>query len=226
MKPPRITLLRPPSAPGALKPILTSPRLGPPPAPIKRTAPLTVTRRASAGPVAVAPSGWPNPYEDFWKVYTPEGGVELNYRDIDPRWRWIVLRWSLWSAAMVITAWFAFHASPIHSTPINLFLLAAFGVLYWLVVRKPVELYRKIEIRPDAMILDRADVFRRDQLELAWPQFVPDAENNFVLTGVTGTRAVEYLTVRRFDENDRMPEVLAAHLQAAMQQLWQPPGGR
>jgi hypothetical protein len=31
---------------------------------------------------------------------------------------------------------------------------------------------------------------------------------------------VEFLTARRFDEFDRMPEVMAAHLQDAMRQLW------
>jgi hypothetical protein len=30
--------------------------------------------------------------------------------------------------------------------------------------------------------------------------------------GIYGTRYVEYLTVRRFDDNDRTPEVFAAHL--------------
>ncbi len=33
-------------------------------------------------------------------------------------------------------------------------------------------------------------------------------------------RVVEYLTVRRFDELDRTPEVIAAHLQDAMRLLW------
>jgi hypothetical protein len=35
-----------------------------------------------------------------------------------------------------------------------------------------------------------------------------------------GTRFVDYLTVRRFDEFDRSPEALAAHVQDAMRQLW------
>lgn len=40
---------------------------------------------------------------------------------------------------------------------------------------------------------------------------------------VYGMRLVEYLTVRRFDELDRTPEVIAAHLQDAMRQLWAVP---
>ena len=43
------------------------------------------------------------------------------------------------------------------------------------------------------------------------------------LGGIYGTRFVEYLTVRRFDKADRAPEVFAAHLQEAIQQLWARP---
>lgn len=35
-----------------------------------------------------------------------------------------------------------------------------------------------------------------------------------------GTRFVEYLTVRRVDELDRMAEVIATDMQDAMRQLW------
>ena len=52
------------------------------------------------------------------------------------------------------------------------------------------------------------------------PAFQPDKKGNQLLCGIYGTRFVEYLTVRRFDEFDRMPEVVAAHLQDAMRQLW------
>ncbi len=31
---------------------------------------------------------------------------------------------------------------------------------------------------------------------------------------------IEYMTANRMDENDRTPEVLAADLQQAMEQLW------
>jgi uncharacterized protein YcgL (UPF0745 family) len=57
-------------------------------------------------------------------------------------------------------------------------------------------------------------------MEGGFPAFRPDDEGNQVLCGIYGTRFVEYLTVRRFDELDRMPEVFAQHLQDAMRQLW------
>jgi hypothetical protein len=43
------------------------------------------------------------------------------------------------------------------------------------------------------------------------------------LCGIYGTRFVEYLTVRRFDELDRMADVFSAHVQDAMMQLWSRP---
>jgi hypothetical protein len=57
-------------------------------------------------------------------------------------------------------------------------------------------------------------------MENGWPTLQPDDEGNQQLCGIYGSRFVEYLTVRRFDELDRMPEVFGAHLQDAMQQLW------
>ncbi len=57
-------------------------------------------------------------------------------------------------------------------------------------------------------------------MEGGWPAFQPDKEGNQILCGIYGTRFVEYLTVRRFDELDRTPEVFAAHVQDAMRQLW------
>jgi hypothetical protein len=57
-------------------------------------------------------------------------------------------------------------------------------------------------------------------MENGLPAFQQDEKGNQVLSGIYGTRFVEYLTVRRFDDYDRMPEVFAAHLNEAMQQLW------
>ena len=61
------------------------------------------------------------------------------------------------------------------------------------------------------MILDGADVFWSRQMEVGWPGLQADAEGNQVLCGIYGTRWIEYLTVHRFDEHDRMAEVFANH---------------
>jgi hypothetical protein len=44
-----------------------------------------------------------------------------------------------------------------------------------------------------------------------------------ILCGTYGTRFVEYLKVPRFEEEDRAPEVFAAHFQDAINQLWMKP---
>jgi hypothetical protein len=128
---------------------------------------------------------------------------------------------ALWSAAMALTAWYAFAGSPL-PVPANLAGFFGMGVVYWLIVRHPIEVYRRVEVRPDRFVIDDTDVFYRSDME-SWPAFQPDAEGNFVLAGILGTRWVEYIKVRRFDEFDRAPEVFANHLSAAMQQLWSYP---
>ena len=70
------------------------------------------------------------------------------------------------------------------------------------------------------MIIEEADVFWCRYIEGGWPALEPDEDGNQVLCGIYGTRFVEYLTIRRFDDLDRGPEVFASHLQDAMRQLW------
>ena len=164
----------------------------------------------------------PNPYVDYARYLTAEGGILLVYKDIDERWRHHVRRFLFWAAATGAETWFLLHHSPVQSLGVNLVCLLASVAVNWLIVRRPVEVYRSIEIRPDCMILEGGDVFWLRHMENGWPSFQPDEEDEekLVLSGTYGTRAVEYLTVRRFDEFDRMPEVLAAHLKEAMLQLW------
>jgi hypothetical protein len=88
------------------------------------------------------------------------------------------------------------------------------------IVAKPVEIYRTLEIRPDCMIVEGADVFWLRYMEDGWPALQQDDRKNLLLCGIYGSRFVEYLAIRRFDQLDRMPEVFAAHLQDAMKQPW------
>lgn len=184
-------------------------------------------RRSPSLPVPTPPAerlsaadSRPSPYLDYSRRYTAEGSIAITYKDIDDRFRWTVLRCALWSAAMSLTGWYALTASPLPLW-VNLPALILMGVVYWLIVRKPIEVYRKVEVRLDCLIVED-DVFYREEME-TWPSFQPDAEGNLVLTGILGTRWVEYLKVPRFDEFDRAPEVFANHLRAAMQQLWSYP---
>jgi hypothetical protein len=164
-----------------------------------------------------------DPYVDYGRFLTAEGGVLLIYKDLDLRLRHTLWRLFAWTGFTGIEGWFLLRHSPLHTGWINLACLLAFAIVNWLIVRKPVELYRTLEIRPDGLIIEGAAIFWRRCMEAGWPAFRPDAEGNQTLCGIYGTRFVEYLTVRRFDEFDRMPEVLAAHLQEAMLQLWSRP---
>lgn len=162
----------------------------------------------------------PDPYVDYSRLLTPEGGVLIVYKDHDVRLRHTLWRVFAWTASTGIEGLFLLHHSPLHSGWVNIACLLAIAIVNWLIVKKPVEVYRSIEVRPDCIILEGAEVFWLRYMEGGWPAFHPDDEGNQILGGIYGTRYVEYLTIRRFDEYDRMPEVIAAHLQAAMQQLW------
>ena len=162
----------------------------------------------------------PDPYVDYRRSLSPQGGIAIAYKDYDLRLRQTLRRLLLWSCASGIEAWFLLHHSPLHSPIVTFLCWAVAAIINWLIVAAPVEMYRVIEIRPDCMIIDGTDLFWLGKMEGGWPTFKPDGEGNQMLCGFYGTRFVEYVTVRRFDEFDRAPEVLAAHLQDAMRQLW------
>jgi hypothetical protein len=162
----------------------------------------------------------PDPYVDYGRFLTPEGGILIVYKDLDLRLRHTLWRVFAWTTFTGLEGSFVMQHSLVPSMWMNLAALIVVALVNWLVVRKPVELYRRIEIRPDCLIMEGGDVFWRRFMESGWPAFRPDNAGNQVLSGIYGTRFVEYLTVRRFDEYDRMQEVLAAHLHDAMRQLW------
>lgn len=184
-----------------------------------------VLRQRPAIAARPAPS-WPgfqtDPYVDYGRFLTAEGGILIVYKDLDLRLRHTLLRLLAWSAATGFEGWFLLHDSPVESGAINLACFFVMMIVNAAIVWQPPELYRTVEIRPDCMIVEGKDVFWLRMMETAWPAFHPDEDGNQVLAGIYGTRLVEYLTVRRFDDDDRMPEVFAAHLQEAMMQLWAP----
>jgi hypothetical protein len=160
-------------------------------------------------------------YADYRRVLTPEGGIRITYKDLELRLRqtiWCILAWSGFTG---FEAWLlSEHTYYIGADRIKLAALLTLALINWLIVRKPVEVHRRLEIRPDCMIIDDADVFWLALME-GWPSFQPDEkEENQILCGTYGTRLVEFLTLRSFDELDRTPEVFAAHLEDAMNQLW------
>ena len=161
----------------------------------------------------------PDPYVDYTRYLTAEGGVAIIYKDIDERWRFVVRRFALCGFFTGAAAWLLLYHSPVHNFAINFAVLIVTAVINWLIVRQPIQIYRSIEIRPDRMILDGRDVFWLRHME-SWPSFGPGPDETQVLSGIYGTRRIEYLTTRCFDDFDSAPTVLEAHLKEAMQQLW------
>src|SRR5262249_42317775 len=100
--------------------------------------------------------------------------------------------------------------------------LLLMGIVNWLIVKQPIEIMRSIEIRPDCMIVEGTDVFWLNLIGDNWPTLEPEDDDldRFTLCGIYGTRFVKYVTSHRVDKSDRTPEVLATHLEDAMEQLW------
>jgi hypothetical protein len=173
-------------------------------------------------PSAASLAFQPDPYLDYGRFLTPEGGMLFVYKDYDTRLRHILWRVFAWAGASYGEWWYVFHYSPINNDWLNLLCVAAAAIVNWLIVRKPVELYRHVEIRPDCMIVEGKDIFWLRHMEKDWPAFQLDEDRNHILCGVYGTRFIEYLTIRHFDDFDRTADVFADHLREAMAQLWMP----
>ena len=161
-----------------------------------------------------------SPFKDYVRMLTPEGGILILYKDQDRGWFLMVLR-VFWIIATGVGGWLIFFVSVL-STLQSLVALALLMFIAWLIVRQTVETSHSLEIRPDAMIVDGKDVFYAEDIGDNWPQLQikDDDPECIVICGICGTRFVEYVTANRLDENDRTPEVLAADLRAAMEQLW------
>ena len=162
----------------------------------------------------------PDPYVDYGRVLTAAGGILIAYKDLDTRLRHTIWRLFAWTASTGCEGWFLLYHSPVHSGWINIACLIAIAVINGLIVAKPVELYRRIEIRPDCMIIEDGDLFWRRYMEGGRPSFQPDKKGNQLLCGICRhalRRISDRAPLRRVD---RMPEVIAAHLQDAMRQLW------
>lgn len=183
--------------------------------------------RQSIRAASIPSSSWagfqPDPYVDYARSLTEEGGVLITYKDFDLRLRHTLWRLFAWTTSTGIESWYALRHPPVHSEWVTIACLLAVAIANWIIVAKPVEVYRTVEIRPDCLIIDGADIFWRRYMEGGWPALRGMDDGGRVLCGIYGTRFVEYLTVPRFDELDRTPEVFAAHLKDAIGQLWMRP---
>jgi hypothetical protein len=173
-------------------------------------------------PPPATPSIAKSAFYKYRRSLTPEGGILIEYRDADRRWRITFLRILLWVAMTYAALWLIRTYSPL-GWILNLAILVLAAIAIWWIVRRPIGAARSIEIRSDCLIIDGADVFWQSLIEDNWPEMqLRDDEDpdDWGLCGIYGTRFVEFSTAFRFDENDRTPDVLAIHVQDAMMKLW------
>lgn len=206
--PPRLTVL-PPRRP-ARPPLRQLPML--------RTdmpaLPIAAPKQASA------PATVEGPYQHFSRRFTAEGGIAITYRDIEGEHWDRLVRIAICCVATPLVLGML-HPLAFHQSVSG---VVTVGVIIAILTGGAKPRRGRLEVRPDCMILDGTDVFWLAHMELGWPELKNDGPERVVMTGVYGTRFVEYLALRRADEYDRAPEVFAAHLQAAFQQLWNPLG--
>jgi hypothetical protein len=161
-----------------------------------------------------------NTSADYERILTPEGGILILYKDCVRNGLRSVLTFALWLSATVFEIYLTADW-PIPA-PVRVIWIALLGAVTGFVVTRKRKVNHSVEIRHDCMILDGKDVFSAERIGRNWPQLQNkgDDRNRMVIAGIYGNRWVEYMTANRVDENDRTPEVLAADLQEAMQQLW------
>ena len=163
----------------------------------------------------------PVPHVDYARSLTAEGGIKIVYLDIDRRISVLLGRVLLFCFALCVATALVCICEAAFGPFVSVLAATALTVAAWFVVFEPTKVHCCIEVRPDCMILDELEVFWRKNAE-SWPAF--QARNrDFVLSGVYGTRQVDYLMIRRRDKFDRAPEVLAQHVTDAIHRLWERP---
>jgi hypothetical protein len=174
----------------------------------------------AGGPIR--PDGRRSPLDGYARVLTPEGGILITYKDQKRHLILAAARVVGWSMATSASAWCIFGVWHWPSLS-GLAAVAALTGINWLVARWKIIVSHSIEIRPDMMIIDGEDIFFAEDIGDHWPEvqmLSEDDPDRMVVVGICGTRRIEYATANRRDKNDKTPEVLAADLQAAMEQLW------
>ncbi len=152
----------------------------------------SLRRRGFVEPIVpVLPQGelTSDAFVDYRRTLTPEGGIHITFKDIDRRWRHTIWRVFAWSAATGFDAWLINHYSPVLTGWLNVACLLLAAIVNWLIVRKPVEIHRSIEIRPDCLIIEGTDVFWLRLIEGNWPAFQADKKDKDtqILCGIYGT---------------------------------------
>ena len=126
----------------------------------------SLRRRRPLHPQIAAP---PNPYVDYGRTLTPEGGILIVYKDHDVRLRhflWLLFAWGTFTGG---ETWCLVNYSLLHSDKLTAACLFGVATVNFLIVARPVELYRSIEVRPDCVIVEGTDIFWRHYMDVEWP---------------------------------------------------------
>ena len=184
-----------------------------------------LARREGAIPAAV---GMPapavarrSPFEHYRRTLT-DGGILIEYRDLNLGWLCRCLRFICGAAVTFVGAWLIFFVYDLSALQMAGG-VALVGLLDFVIFKYKIKARHSVEIRPDCMIVDGTDIFWAEDIGDNWPelQMKDDDPDRMVISGICGTRYVEYMSANRIHhDTDRMPEVLAAHLTEAMEQLW------
>ena len=169
----------------------------------------------------------PNPYGAYERHFTMDGGVRFIVPEGVLSWNAVFwdIAGSLSGAVLGGSLFDALILTVVPEAMPPSWTYFLFGmVTYFFICTAPETHW--IEIRPDCMILDGRDVFWLTNMELGWPMLRAEVNGEWTLVGTYGTRNIEFLKLRKTDENDRTAEVFASHLQRAMQQLWGQPAAR
>lgn len=161
-----------------------------------------------------------SPFVDYARILTAQGGILILYTDRARGWLYMLMRIVAWFALTGIGAGLlGMFALPSSAQFLSFLLLCGINLFC---VTRPIKIRHSVEIRHDRMILDEKDVFWASDIGTNWPELKPkdDDPSRLVICGICGTRFVEFMTANRMDDNDRTPEVLAADLKSAMEQLW------
>ncbi len=160
------------------------------------------------------------PFNGYSRTLTSQGGIRFTYRDQIANTFLDIARVGTLIIGNLVSAVLVFH-SPFTGLGAVL-AFAGLSALVWRVARHKFIVWHSIEIHPDGMTIDGQYFFSADDIGDNWPalQMPDDNPDRLVLSGICGTRFIEYATANRIDQNDRMPEVLAADLELAMEQLW------
>ena len=177
-------------------------------------------RPTGAFDAAPGADGRINPFLDYARILTPEGGILILYRDCARGGIYALSRIAVWIVLTVTELWVLADSALSFGNATLWFLILAAGTLFF--VTRKIKIRHSAEIRHDRMILDAKQVFWAEHIGRNWPQLqkIDEDSDRMVIAGTYGTRHVQYMTVNRIGSNDRTPEVLAADLQDAMQQLW------